>query len=164
MKTKGNAINIVLAGAVALLAYLCAASIQAPMRFDRERTEREADVKRRLVKIRRAEEAFRKANGHYCPSLDSLVEGGWLADSLRYIPHSGNKEFGLATGSTMSRAGKIVPLMECGAGYADYLEGLDDNSINAITDEADGAGLYPGLRIGSLTEDNGNAGNWEKGK
>lgn len=164
MKIKGNAINIVLAGAVALLAYLCVASIQAPMRFDSKRTEREKDVKRRLVKIRRSEESFRKANGYYCPSLETLVRGGWMADSLRYIPHSANKEFRLATGTTMSRAGEIVPLMECGAEYADYLEGLDKNSINAITDEANSAGLFPGLRIGSLTENNGNAGNWEKGK
>lgn len=162
MKIKGNAINMFLAGIVVLLAYLCVAGISAPLTFNEERTAREKDVKKRLIKIRHAEEAFKKANGKYCPALETLVKGGWMADSLRYIPHSNKKEFSLAIGTTMSRAGETIQLMECGAEYADYLEGLDRNSVNAITEEANNSGLFPGLRIGSLTEDNGNAGNWEK--
>ena len=65
MEIRGNAINIFLAGIVVLLAYLCVAGISAPLAFDEERTAREKDVKRRLIKIRHAEEAFKKANGKY---------------------------------------------------------------------------------------------------
>ncbi len=163
MKTNGKATNIILAAAVALLAYLCIGSIAAPMRFDSERQRREKAVKQRLLKIRAAEERHRAATGRYCGSADSLVAGGWLADSLRHIPYSNGKNFRLSTATTVSRSGKEVPLMECGAEYADYLDGLDENSIARLTDEAYAAGRYPGLRIGSLTEANGNAGNWEAG-
>lgn len=163
MKTNGKATDIILAAAVALLAYLCIGSIATPMRFDSERLRREKAVKQRLLKIRAAEKRHRAATGRYCGSADSLVAGGWLADSLRHIPYSGGKDFRLSVATTISRAGKEVPLMECGAEYADYLEGLDLDAVERLTDEAYAAGRYPGLRIGSLTEPNGNAGNWEAG-
>lgn len=162
MITKGKAADIILAAAVALLAYLCIDSIAAPVRFDGERERRETAVKHRLMIIRSAEERYLRANGQYCGSLDTLVNGGWLTDSLRHIPYSDGKDFRLSTATAMSRKGKPVPLMECGAEYADYLDGLDGNAVEQLAGEAYASGRYPGLRIGSLTELNENAGNWER--
>ena len=51
--------------------------------------------------------------------------------------------------------------MECYAGYDDYLSGLDAGSIANLTEEANNAGRYPGLKIGDITTPNDNAGNWE---
>ena len=56
-------LNHILSAIAAILAALCFFSIYSPVRFGREKAEREAAVKARLMKIRRAEEAFRKANG-----------------------------------------------------------------------------------------------------
>ena len=50
--------------------------------------------------------------------------------------------------------------MECGAEYGDFLDGLDEESIQEVTDKANYAGEYPGLKIGDITTDNNNAANW----
>jgi hypothetical protein len=55
----------------------------------------------------------------------------------------------------------VVPLMECGAQYQQYLNGLDRNAVANLIETANKAGDYPGLRIGRLDQANGNAGSWE---
>ncbi len=144
-----------------LLALACVASIYSPIRFDNERDVRELAVKRRLVGIRQAEERYRKAHGTYASDFKQLVAGGYLADSLRLIPFSEGKEFSLTVTTQIGKSGRTIPLMECGAMYADYLSGLDENSISNLIEEANEAGKYPGLKIGDITTPNDNAGNWE---
>ena len=58
------------------------------------------------------------------------------------------------------KSGKQIPLMECSAAYEDYLDGLDEEAIMNVTEEANYAGRFPGLKIGDITKDNDNAGNW----
>ena len=131
------------------------------MRFKRQCEEREAVVKERLMKIRQAEERFCKDTGEYAPDFTALIANGYLADSLQYIPYSNSEMFDLAASAVITRSGKVIPVMQCGALYHQYLRGLDDNSIGNLTEAADAAGRYPGLKIGDLTQDNGNSGNWE---
>lgn len=50
--------------------------------------------------------------------------------------------------------------MECGASYEDFLNGLDENAVQELIDKAMISGAYPGLKIGDITTDNNNAGNW----
>ena len=76
-------------------------------------------------------------------------------------PFAGGKKFDIAVNTQTGKSGRQIPLMECGAEYADYLEGLDGNSISNLIEEAETAGRYPGLKIGDLTTPNDNAGNWE---
>ena len=153
--------NYILGVLAAALAVVCALSIYAPIRFDRLRAEREQAVKQRLVKIRYAEERYRKANGTYTDDFGELVKHGYLADSLQYIPFTEGKKFDIAVNTQIGKSGRQIPLMECGAGYEDYLEGLDGNSISNLIEEANNAGRYPGLKIGDLITPNDNAGNWE---
>ncbi len=161
MKTISNkATNAILAAAAVALTVLCFASIAAPLRFDCAKAEREKAVKQRLMLIRTAEERWLKAEGRYCASLDTLVARGYMADSLRYIPHSGGQVFELQTSVVVSPTGKAQPTMVCGARYETYLDGLDDNSIAEATASATAAGAYPGLCIGNLTTPDGNAPNW----
>ena len=70
------------------------------------------------------------------------------------------KKFSLAATTIVSKSGKQIPLMECGAAYEDFLDGLDENAIQELTEQANYAGEYPGLKIGDITTDNNNAGNW----
>lgn len=161
MKTIGNrATNIILAAAAVALAALCFASVTAPLRFDSAKAEREKAVKQRLMLIRAAEERYLKAESRYCASLDTLVARGYMADSLRYIPHSDGQVFELQTSVVVTPSGKAQPTMMCGARYETYLDGLDDNSIAETAASAAATGEYPGLCIGNLAVPDGNAPNW----
>ena len=154
-------LNHILSAIAAILAVLCFFSIYSPVRFGRKKAEREAAVKARLMEIRRAEEAFRKANGVYAGSFSQLAGAGLLADSMRYVPYGEGAEFELSVTISRGQSGSMTPLMECGAPYESYLNGLDENLIRELTEKADEKGEYPGLRIGDTTTPNDNAGNWE---
>lgn len=153
--------DIVLAIIAAVLAITCGISIYAPVRFEKQQTARENAVKERLVKIRYAEEKYKRDNGVYTDDFANLIKGGYLADSLQYIPFTGNKTFSIVTTVQTGKSGRQIPLMECGAGYDEYLSGLDENRIANLIEEANNAGRYPGLKIGDITIPNDNAGNWE---
>lgn len=162
MRTIGNkATNSILAAAAVVLAALCFASIASPLNFDSEKATREDAVKQRLMQIRTAEEHYLKAEGRYCASFDTLVARGYMADSLRYIPHGDGQQFELKTSIAMSPTGKAQPTMLCGARYEAFLDGLDDSSIGKAANEATATGGYPGLCIGNLATPNGNAPNWK---
>ena len=153
--------NGLLSACVLLLLVLCWASVSAPLRFARQRQQREAVVKERLLLIRQAQAAYLRAKGSYAADLHTLLAGGYMADSVQYIPYAGGKRFELSTTVMAGKSGRNVPLMECGAQYQQYLNGLDENSIANLVEAANEAGLYPGLKIGDLITPNNNAGNWE---
>lgn len=143
------------------LAIMCFLSVYKPMMFDKEREVREKAVKERLVTIRKAEERYRKAYGTYTGDFAVLVKKGYIADSLQFIPYSGGEKFELSATTAIGKSGQQTPLMECGAQYHQYLNGLDGNSIANLIEAADNSGRYPGLKIGDITKSNNNAGNWE---
>ncbi len=153
--------NYILALCAVALAVACVWSVSRPLRFNQEREERETAVKQRLLTIRSAEERYCAQKGEYAADFATLIAAGLLPDSLQFVPYSDGEPFDLSTSARITKSGKVVPLMQCGAQYHQYLKGLDDNSVGNLTDAADAAGRYPGLKVGDLTEDNGNAGNWE---
>ena len=153
--------RVLLAVSVIVLLILCFLSIAEPMRFDRCVAEREKTVKQYLLQIRTAETAYLKRNGSYTASFDTLVKEKFLADSLRYIPYSGGKQFDLQTATHVSTSGKSQPLMVCSAHYADYLNGLDEQEVASLTTQTNASGRFPGLKIGDITAPNGNVANWE---
>lgn len=159
MKRKIN-INYILGACALTLFALCLLSISQPIRFQSEQAKREKAVKESLAKIRTAEEKFKDRYGVYTGDFSSLVKGGYITKDMQYIPFSDGKKFSLSATTIVGKSGKQTPLMECGATYGDYLDGLDENAIQELTDNASLAGRYPGLKIGDLTTDNNNAGNW----
>lgn len=159
MKRKIN-INYILGTCAIVLFVLCLLSIYQPLHFQSELAKREKVVKERLVKIRTAEEKYKKRHGTYTGDFALLVKERLLADSLQYIPFTEGKRFSLTASMQVAKNGKQVPLMECTATYEDYLDGLSENEIQEITEKANAIGNFPGLKIGDLTTDNNNAGNW----
>jgi len=153
--------NHILSLLAAALCAVCILSVYAPISFSRSQERRERAVKQRLLQIKSAEEMFRSRHGMYARDFKTLVDSGFLADSLQYIPFTKGKRFDLTTTTVIGKSGRHVPLMECGAKYNDYLDGLDNNSIANLIETADNAGRYPGLRIGYISAPNGNAGSWE---
>lgn len=154
-------INHLLAIMVVVLLAICVASIYNPMHFNQERESRENDVKRCLMEIRKAEQAWCKSHGTYQPSLDSLVASGLLERSSAMIPHAGGKPFRVRVSVMEGSSGGQIPLMECGAQYDEYLSGMDRNLVATLMEQAAEAGQYPGLKIGDIEKPNDNAGNWE---
>ena len=153
--------DIVLAIIAAVLAITCGVSIYAPIRFEKQQTARENAVKERLVKIRYAEEKYKRDNGVYTDDFADLIKGGYLADSLQYIPYGEGAVFELEKTVHVGRSGVVQNVMECRAPYAAYLKGLSEREIYNLTDAAEKQGRYPGLKIGDLMTPNNNAGNWE---
>lgn len=131
------------------------------MHFNSQKDERENQVKERLIAIRIAEENYRKVNGTYTADFSTLISKNYLKDSMQYIPFSNGEKFNIQISSQISKAGQQTPLMECSALYHQYLNGMNENSIANLIEEANKSGRFPGLKIGDIETANGNAGNWE---
>lgn len=67
-------IQVVLAIAMVVLAYLIWESIQAPIRFNKEKDKRYAATIQRLKDIRTAQLAFKDEYGHFTANFDSLID------------------------------------------------------------------------------------------
>ena len=160
MKLRKINNNIVLGACVIVMMLLCILSISQPIRFDKQRANRETEVKEKLMLIRDAEERYKAKYGVYTGDFNTLVKAKYLKTDDTLIPYSDGKKFSLAATTIVSKSGKQTPLMECGAEYGDYLDGLDEDAIQEAIDKANYAGEYPGLKIGDITTDNNNAANW----
>ena len=93
--------------------------------------------------------------------VDLLMTRGEFTKFREVYPKECDERFELTATVEIMKSGRQVPLMECGAQYHQYLEGLDENTIANLMETADNEGRYPGLRIGDITQNNHNAGNWE---
>ena len=142
--------NLILSLCVLSLIVICFLSVNAPMSFEKKQHEREIAVSKRLMKIRAAEINYRHDNKVYTADFATLVKKGYLADSLQYIPFCDNKKFDITATVQVTKSGRQIPLLECGAGYADYLNGLDENSIANLIQEANESGKYAGIKIGDI--------------
>ena len=81
-------------------------------------------------------------------------------DSLRYIPFSGGEETEMdAIVKTVS--GVDVPLFEARMPFKKLLKGMNNQLRINIDAERIDQGRYEGLQVGSITQPNNNAGNWE---
>ena len=95
------------------------------------------------------------------PVRDTLLKrAGFVADSLKWIPFSGKKEF-LMESVIRSVSGVPVPLFEASAPYDNILLGLDRQLVVNLNAEKKSMNRFPGLRVGSIEAPNNNAGNWE---
>ena len=91
---------------------------------------------------------------------DSLFKNSADLDSLRYVFNSGI-EFFLAKDTLPTQSGITVHVFEAKAPNEVILKGMDKQQIINLNAEAEKLKRYPGLQVGSVTEPNNNAGNWE---
>lgn len=89
--------------------------------------------------------------------LDSLFPANYKIDSLRFIPYSGGREFTMKKGVIETASKLKVKVFEASAPSKYILKGLDEQEIINLNDGLD----YKGLKVGSVTEVNNGAGNWE---
>ena len=91
---------------------------------------------------------------------DTLFGANYNVDDLANVPGAGIK-FTMDTATLTSGSGYTVKVFEAGVKYNDYLGDLNRQLVVNLNDKAEKLGKYAGLRVGSLTEINNNAGNWE---
>ncbi|MDD3860347.1 MAG: hypothetical protein PHW83_09135 [Bacteroidales bacterium] len=94
----------------------------------------------------------------YVPIIDSLFKNiSYPIEDLRYVPTGTKCEFKMDTSSVMTGSGVLVKVFQCYALNFDILDGLERQYIiNYNASKKDTC-----LKVGSLTEANNNAGNWE---
>lgn len=92
---------------------------------------------------------------------DTLLGAGYNVASIGKVPGFEDNTFLLDTATLSSSSGYTVPVFECGVYYDVYLGDLDKQLLFNLKDKATKLNRYVGLRIGSITEINNNAGNWE---
>jgi len=94
--------------------------------------------------------------------LEALYGKDYDPNSLRYVPVPGEPtEFHLGQTIITTGSGIKVPVFEAKAHNNVILRGLDRQLVINLNDQRRTNEKYPGLRVGSLTETNNNAGNWE---
>ena len=131
--------NLLLAGCALVVLLLCFFSLEAPMRFAREQQRREQIIRVRLLKV-------------YAGTFQQLVQGGFLADSLQFIPFGNGAKFDLSATVQISKSGQQTPLVECGATYGTYLSDLDANAVANLTEKAYASGAYAGIKLGDIAQ------------
>lgn len=102
----------------------------------------------------------------YMPALEVLFSNrtNFNPDSLPYVPYSNGAKFEMETGTIETASGIPVEVFEVRAPYTAFLGDLDKRLLNQKIEDAlnrPGQDNYPGLKVGSLTVANNNAGNWE---
>lgn len=103
-----------------------------------------------------------KRDTAYVNVIDTLFKTKtWIADSLRYVPFTDKAEFELGTNVLSTASGVDVEVFEAKVPYEVFLQGLEKQEIINLREVDIKLNRFPGLRVGSLTEANNNAGNWE---
>jgi len=94
----------------------------------------------------------------YVPIMDSLFKHiDYPIEEIRFIPTGTKCEFKMDTNAVMTGSGVMVKVFQCYALHFDILDGLDRQYIiNYNASKKDTC-----LKVGSLSEANNNAGNWE---
>ena len=83
----------------------------------------------------------------------------FCVDSLAFIPFSGDS---IIMESTIKKvSGVNVPLFEASMPFKSLLKGLNNQLRVNLDAEREDQGRYKGLQVGSVTQPNNNAGNWE---
>jgi len=118
-------------------------------------------LKSGLTEKEAAEKGIIRRDTNWVLAKDTLLPAGYNISALGKVPGFENFTFDLDTATLSSNAGYIIPVFEAGVSYDIYLSDLDRQLLINLKDEKKKLNRYPGLRVGSITEINNNAGNWE---
>ncbi|WP_372776328.1 hypothetical protein [Mangrovibacterium sp.] len=94
--------------------------------------------------------------------LDTLFGKEFDPEQLKYVPVPDTvAQFHLGATIITTGSGIQVPIFEAKVHNNTVLRNLDRQLVINLNDKARTNEKYPGLKVGSLTEANNNAGNWE---
>lgn len=93
--------------------------------------------------------------------LQTLFPENYNVSRFGYVPGLDGVEFEMDTASIITGSGYDIKIFEAKVPYTVYLRDLDQHELTNLIDKQQQLGRYPGLKVGSLTEINNYAGNWE---
>lgn len=93
---------------------------------------------------------------------DTLLGRNYDVASIGKVPGFEDHAILLDTATITSSSGYSVPVFEAAVPYDVYLGDLDAQLLFNLKDKMTKMNRYLGLRVGSVTEINNNAGNWEQ--
>jgi phosphoribosyl-AMP cyclohydrolase len=131
------------------LPFLIKEGVLTDEQLEKGMTEREA-VKKGLI----------KRDTFWMLAKDTLFGKGYAAGEIRYVPGT-QVQFNMDTATLISGSGYSINVFEASVKFDDYLSDLNMQELINLDDKANKQNKFPGLRVGSLTEINNNAGNWE---
>lgn len=85
-------------------------------------------------------------------------------EHLRFVPGTNNQsQFIMEAGIITTESKVVIPIVEVRAPYKAFLDTVvyRQEIINLIDDEVNNFNRYPGVKFGSMTGGNNEAGNWE---
>ncbi|MBN1599246.1 MAG: hypothetical protein JW894_13210 [Bacteroidales bacterium] len=94
--------------------------------------------------------------------LDSLFGADYDVEKLQYIPFTKKAKFVMGAGEVETGSQVKVKVFEAYALYDTLFHGMDKQLVINYKDERYKLIEFEGVKVGSLTEANNNAGNWEK--
>jgi len=92
--------------------------------------------------------------------IDTLFQD-YNIDKFGFVPYTDKVKFKMDTAS-VNAGGLTINVFEAKISNRILLNGMDKQLIANIDDDAKNLKRYEGLKVGSLTENNNNDGNWEK--
>jgi hypothetical protein len=95
-------------------------------------------------------------------AMDTLLRQRIDVALIGKVPGFETNVFTLDTATLSSPSGYVVPVFESAVPYDVYLQDLDHQLLINLKDKATKLNRYTGLKVGSVTEINNNAGNWEQ--
>ena len=115
-----------------------------------------------LTEERAVREGLIRRDTIWILAKDTLFGRNFNPSVLAYVPVEGvDAKFTLDTATLRSGSGYSIKVFESAVLYDTYMVGLDRQLLINLKDRARTLERFPGLRVGSVTEINNNAGNWE---
>lgn len=90
----------------------------------------------------------------------TLFGENYDVNQLRQVPGT-NETIDMDTASVTTGSGYNIKIFQASVPYEKYLSDLDQRELRNLIEVDEKVGRFPGLKVGSLTEVNNNAGNWE---
>ena len=121
----------------------------------------DAQLESGMTEAQAVKDGIIKRDTFFMLAQDTLFGKGYNADSIRFVPGF-SKEFKMDTASiTNAASGYTIKVFEATVDYDTYLGDLNAQQVANMKDVAEKLSRFQGLRVGSLTEVNNYAGNWE---
>ena len=118
-------------------------------------------LKAGMTEAKAVKEGIIRRDTNWVLAKDTLLARNYDVASIGKVPGFESTSFTLDTATLSSPSGYTVPVFEAGVPYDVYLGDLDRQQLINLKDKMSKLGRFNGTRVGSVTEINNNAGNWE---
>lgn len=95
------------------------------------------------------------------PTYSEIFPEGFIVDSIQFVPTREGLTFEMEAGIFTTSTNNQIKVFEARTPYEAYLADMDQQEVKNLIVFANKYERYPGIKVGSVSEANNNAGNWE---